>query len=114
MIREVKVRTTQCPLLGNLVLLGKEILGGKKKTPGASEDSQHERNTFLSSETFKNRGGSPSRRPSDKETEHIGHPQDMKVCRALLVIRRGKHRKASELDFWNQADLGVIFWLLIR
>lgn len=38
MIREVKVRTTQCPLLGNLVLLGKEILGGKKKTPGASED----------------------------------------------------------------------------
>ena len=31
MIRKVEVRTTKCPLLGNLVLLRKKILGGKRK-----------------------------------------------------------------------------------
>ena len=41
MIRKVEVRTTKCPLLGNLVLLRKKILGGKRKKKNlwASEDS---------------------------------------------------------------------------
>ena len=42
MIRKVEVRTTKCPLLGNLVLLGKKNIGWekkKKKNLRASEDS---------------------------------------------------------------------------
>ena len=63
MIRKVEVRTTKCPLLGNLVLLGKKILGGKRKKKKSLglKRQQHERNPFLLLEMLEDGGRESSR-----------------------------------------------------
>lgn len=86
-------KNTPCPLLGNLGkihLVGKISLGLRRQ--------QHERNTFLLSETLETMG-------DNSEIQQDGQ--------ALPVTTQQNSIKAKEPEFGNQVDLGIMFLLWV-